>query len=136
MYQDHNKLTEAAHIADELFSDLDYELERQCQSVRHAETRGILSREKALKAYKVTPGQYTLFLAKNTSKLLLPPTNDIFIEWSDNIITVHAISKTIENFAARQNPRNKSRLKHLSDVLNAMKHLSEDVEDPHPFVED
>jgi len=61
---------EEAHIGEELFDDLSYELERQCMVVQSTVEKGIFSLERALKSYKVQKEDYDNFLAKQQYEIL------------------------------------------------------------------
>ena len=70
MYLDRSKSNEAAHVAEELFQDEVYELERQCMVVQDTVEQGVFTLDQALKGYKVSMNAYTDFLARTR-------TNDI-----------------------------------------------------------
>ncbi|OOQ58175.1 hypothetical protein [Mucilaginibacter pedocola] len=63
MLRDRSTGKEEGYIADELFSDEQYELERQCMTVADVVQRKVLSLQEALTAYEVTEEQYFNFLA-------------------------------------------------------------------------
>jgi hypothetical protein len=121
------KLTEAAYIGEELFDSADYELERQCASVRHAEERKLMSREQALEIFEVSPEQYTDYLAKNALHILWP-TDTTVINWVESLISLKAINATLIYFASRHHG-SKVALKHLDAALRAMKKVTEEAED-------
>ncbi|QJD98237.1 hypothetical protein HH214_21330 [Mucilaginibacter robiniae] len=125
------RLTESAYIGEELFADADYELERQCASVRHAEERGLMSREQALDAFEVTPEQYTAFLAHNTSHILWPAADTKVWSWTESVITLRVMNINLIQFANHQTQTQGKHLKYLKTLnaaLRAMKKLTEEVE--------
>jgi len=128
MSPDKYRLTESAYIGEELFADASYELERQCASVRHAEERKLMSREKALEAFEVTPEQYTAYLARNTSQILWPVLTTE-LSWTESLIALRVLSANLMEFASHQNQAKMVHLKHLSAALRAMKKLTDEAED-------
>jgi hypothetical protein len=127
MSTDKYRLTESAYIGEELFADASYELERQCASVRHAEERRLMSREEALEAFEVTPGQYTAYLARNTSQILWP-VNPAVLSRMENLIALRVLNANLMEFASHQNQAKMVHLKHLNAALRAMKKLTDEAE--------
>jgi hypothetical protein len=67
MFHNTKDFRESAHIAEELFQNKEYELERQCMTVQSVIKKGICSMEDALSAYQVKKSDYYKYLGKAES---------------------------------------------------------------------
>lgn len=89
MFHNREDFRESAHIAEELFLDSEYELERQCMAVKSVIKKGICSMDEALSAYKVTSDQYFRYLGKSESSEIRMSVGTLEIQITSSLVQVY-----------------------------------------------
>jgi len=89
MYHNREDFRESAHIAEELFLDSEYELERQCMAVKSVIKKGICSMDEALSAYKITSDQYFTYLGKSESSEIRMSVGTLDIPITTSLVQVY-----------------------------------------------
>ncbi len=123
MFPDKKEYGEAAHIGEELFGDIEYELQRQCMSVQRGVERNLFPLDIALKAYCVTLEQYEDFLAKSINEQLQA---NLWIQSNapDYSIYLNIMDRMLIFFAGKDNSNN---MRHIDPVLKELRKLSKNI---------
>jgi len=127
MFPDKHINTEAAHIGEELFDDMAYEIGRKCESVQHGIERGIFDLPTGLKAYGVLQADYDTYLGEHMSEQLVTAVS-LSTAVSGYTSYIHVINYMMVSFA-NTSPSFSSHSKTLTSALRALKKLSKEVEE-------
>ena len=118
MYLDRSKSNEAAHVAEELFQDEAYELERNCMVVQDTVEQGVFTLDQALKGYKVSMSDYTDFLARKGTNDITDKVQGQSAQVTHTVLLEVVAKMVLENF----NPGDFSR------VLNNARRIKKQTE--------
>lgn len=112
---------EAAHIGEEMLTNIDLDMDSKCMSVESTVGDGVFTLEKALKLYKVPKETYFAYVAKNHAASINTQLRSDS-QKDEVIFTINVIEKIFEiSFAAVSS-------KLVAAVTSTLNDFSKDVE--------